>query len=346
MNNQKLSKMDSIKASIERLKRDQEKQQTIMSNPEYITWLESFTSKYPSFSDETWLYCPDELSKQDREQIANLQFLYSGIEEYAKKHNIERNVCCFGGFYNIKYHHVGYEIGQLCGQGTIDFCKRVSLEEEVNDDKYIDFEDIIQSQSKHPNTTSNQNKTSSNSKNETVLFYRQGKKYYYKYHGQTSELNSITINKLKEKLPLPFKVKFYGLSRAQTGKIVGDLLQSMMHVELKKVSTSNSQALQYEATFTKKEQLVSVYKVPNISALYTRSNNCNPFIYTEVNGQKVLMEVTKDYAKNNPNDYYFLGSELTNEECTFFEILEQDLVCDYIYKLSETNNKVKRKIKK
>lgn len=48
----------------------------------------------------------------------------------------------------------------------------------------------------------------------SISFYRSEKSSYYKFNGETYEINDITINKLKEKLNVPFKVQFYAISRA------------------------------------------------------------------------------------------------------------------------------------
>lgn len=151
-----------------------------------------------------------------------------------------------------------------------------------------------------------------------VLFFRNGKSYYYKFNGKTCEVNAITINKLKENLSIPFKVQFSGLSRAQTTRIIVALLDNTMDVKIKKINTEISDLLKFEATFIRQKKYVEVYKVPNVSSLYSRTTNCNPFLYTNINSRKVLIEVPKDHAKDNNGDYYFLSCDLDISEREFF----------------------------
>lgn len=168
-----------------------------------------------------------------------------------------------------------------------------------------------------------------------VLFYRSGKSYYYNFNGKTCEVNAITINKLKESLNIPFRVQFSGLSRAQIGRVIGDLLDSTIDVKLKKINFETKSLLKFEALFIRQKKYVEVYKVPNISYLYSRATNCNPFLYTNINSKKVLIEVPKDYVKDNAGDYYFLSCDLDISEREFFDSLYAKLEYDYIYKLEK-----------
>lgn len=176
-----------------------------------------------------------------------------------------------------------------------------------------------------------------------VLFFRKGKSYYYNFNGKTCEVNAITINKLKENLSIPFKVQFSGLSKAQTGRIIVALLDNTMDVKIKKINTETSNLLKFEATFIRQKKYVEVYKVPNVSSLYSRTTNCNPFLYTTINSRKALVEVTKDDVKDNIENCYFLSCELDLSEKEFFASLYDKLECDYVYKLEKN---LKRKIKK
>lgn len=128
--------------------------QKMLSNTDYIKWLEIFTTEYSCFNDNDWLYFPERLSKTDLEQVNNLHLMYSGIERYASENYIYPTVCDFGNFYKIKLENTGFEIGMLTGQGTLFFCNRVEIE---NEKDFIDFNDIINNK-KRDNTTTIKNK--------------------------------------------------------------------------------------------------------------------------------------------------------------------------------------------
>ena len=179
----------------------------------------------------------------------------------------------------------------------------------------------------------------------SISFFRRGKSYYYNFNGEMYEINAITINKLKEKLNEPFKVQFYAMSRAQIEKVVADLLDNTMDVTIKKINSEKDNILRFEATFTQQKRYVEVYKVPNVSSLYSRTTNCNPFLYTDINSKKVLIEVSKEYAKNNADDYYFLFCDLDMAEREFFDSQYAILECDYVYKLEKdlSDKKIKQK---
>lgn len=169
----------------------------------------------------------------------------------------------------------------------------------------------------------------------SVLFFRSGKSYYYTFNGKTYEVNAITVNKLKEILSVPFKVQFSGLSRSQIGKVIGDLLDSTIDVKIKKINDETNNILKFEALFIRQKKYIETYKVPNVSSLYSRTINCNPYLYTDMNSKKVLIEVPKDYVKDNKGDYYFLSCDLDIAEREFFDSQYAKLEYDYIYKIEK-----------
>ena len=129
-----------ISGYIESLKISEEKRKEILSDTNYLKWLEGFTIEHQSFSDNDWIYFSEKISKEDNENIKNLHLLFEGIELYAKKNYIYPTRSDLGVYYNIKLDNIGYEIGMLVGQGTLFFCNRKSLNKDLI---YIDFNDIL-----------------------------------------------------------------------------------------------------------------------------------------------------------------------------------------------------------
>lgn len=119
----------------------------IITGGEYILWLEKFTIKHTRFSDNDWLYCPEEISEEDRKGLEELNLFYQGIAEYADKNFIFPSSCDFGNYYCVKFGNIGYEIGIMVGQGTLFFCNRISMENK----EFIDFADI-QNDKEQPKT--------------------------------------------------------------------------------------------------------------------------------------------------------------------------------------------------
>ena len=126
------------------------KMQEILSNTDYIKWLDKFTIEHSNFSDDDWLYFPEKISKEDLEKVNNLHLMYRGIEKYASENYMYPTNCDFGNFYNIKLENSGFEIGILVGQGTLFFCNRVQIE---NQKDFIDFNDILNNKTNDNLTT-------------------------------------------------------------------------------------------------------------------------------------------------------------------------------------------------
>ena len=173
-----------------------------------------------------------------------------------------------------------------------------------------------------------------------VIFFRKGKSHYYKYDEKVSEVNAWTINLLKESLTLPYKVEFVECSRAEIGKIVSDLYDTGVEVKGEIGDITPNHALHYIITFSEKTNTIEAIRIPYISNFYGRTNNINPYTIIELNGKKVLLEVTKDYAKQNEGTYYFLVDDLTEQERTFFDAFYTKLEYDYLYKLHDETQRI------
>ena len=107
--------------------------------------------------------------------------------------------------------------------------------------------------------------------------------------------------------------------------------------------------LRFEAIFSEKKRVIEVYKMSNSSCLYGRSKNCNPYILTSISNKVILLEVPKDYIKTNKVEYYFLASDLTENEKDAFDSCYTQINCDFVYNLNndieiEKQKKLRRKM--
>ena len=123
------------------IKEKKEIMNDIMHGTKYIKWLLKFTKDKEGFSSDDWLYFPEEISDNDRENVELLGLFFHGIEEYADQNYIyPLPYGKFGYYYNIKINKIGFEIGVLVGQGTLFFCNKKPIEK---DKSYINFKDIM-----------------------------------------------------------------------------------------------------------------------------------------------------------------------------------------------------------
>lgn len=187
-----------------------------------------------------------------------------------------------------------------------------------------------------------------NNEQRNVLFFRRGKQIYFKFEDCIKEVVPWTIHNLKNMIVLPFKVEFIGCSRAEVDRIITDLYDNGVEVSADKIDSKPGKGLHFIVTFSEKKNRIDTYKVPNINCLYGRTNNNNPYIIINLNDKKILLEVTKDYAKKNEGDYYFLADDLTIQEREFFASSYNKMEFDFIYRLQEdslhiNNSKVLKK---
>ncbi len=177
-----------------------------------------------------------------------------------------------------------------------------------------------------------------------ILFYKNAKKrWFFKYKGNKLEVDDWTINHLKLELTLPYKIRFVGYTKNEICKIVSDLYEPGVDINASRIKNEKfNRTLDYMITFSKKKNVVNAVKIPYNCNLYGRTNDINPYTIVNLNGKRVLLEVTKDYAKHNNGDYYFLAKYLTSEEIKFFSDCYQELEYDYLYRIPQEEKHISR----
>ncbi len=131
------------KEIIDKLNKQIEIREEIMSNPDYIEWLCNFTKKNGgSFYDDEWDYKSEEITDYDRENVNNLNIFFECIDLYAENNNIPFRHITDGASYFIKYDNVGLEIGFIEGQGVVTFSRMVIVDEYFNNNS-INFNNVL-----------------------------------------------------------------------------------------------------------------------------------------------------------------------------------------------------------
>lgn len=127
---------DFVKELIER----KEKINKMIENFEYINWLEEFSKKYNKFSDDSWLYSPSEIDKDDYDKVIMLGDFYDGLYRYAYEHYVDfffEDTFAGENFWFV-YNNVYYNIGYIAGQGTVFFIERSENKPDVICLNYVD----------------------------------------------------------------------------------------------------------------------------------------------------------------------------------------------------------------
>lgn len=122
------------------LKESAKTEKQLISNYDYISWLETFTQAYPNFATDFWVYKMDKLSPEDSKKIDLLIPFFSAIYSYCYKYLIAhinpespetKQV-------SLKHNNVGYELKVVMKHGVYVYVMR-----EEPQDNAIDFCDIV-----------------------------------------------------------------------------------------------------------------------------------------------------------------------------------------------------------
>lgn len=121
-------------------KSEEEKILLLMSNIDYIHWIDNYIEVNKGFSEDDLICFSSYLSIGDKEHIGLLPLFYRGISNYAGNHYTYAKFNEFGEYYNLKYENIGLEVGILEGENLSHYCNKIEIKE---DDSFIDFQDIL-----------------------------------------------------------------------------------------------------------------------------------------------------------------------------------------------------------
>lgn len=104
-------------------KSHEERIQGMVSNTDYIDWLDQFTLQNPIFSENDWLYS-DVLKSSDKRNVQDLFLFFRAIDNYAKRNYIAPFVSESRIEYAVHKDDFFFQIGyQLMGDNLV-FCER------------------------------------------------------------------------------------------------------------------------------------------------------------------------------------------------------------------------------
>ncbi|MBE5813406.1 MAG: hypothetical protein E7314_07190 [Clostridiales bacterium] len=130
----KLNKDEIAKSYLQILKEQEDAEKQIISNYDYISWLENFTQIHEGFADDSWLYKKEELSAEDYAKVEALHLFFNAISDYCRRFhiNIEGQEKFEFEKIHIKHNNVGYQLGLVIGQGSYVYvCPEIPQENAI-----------------------------------------------------------------------------------------------------------------------------------------------------------------------------------------------------------------------
>lgn len=109
----------------------------LLTKPDYINWMINYSHSKTRFYDE---YRGCILKEEDKNQLNKLGLFVDGIIDYFEENDMDYDTYIFGFSYKIKYNNVCFEVGTINGNGPKYYVQKVK---EINDDNYIDYNEII-----------------------------------------------------------------------------------------------------------------------------------------------------------------------------------------------------------
>ena len=99
-----------MNAIVDEILKELDEQKALISNYDYINWIENFTVEYPGFSSDSWLYFPEQISLEDYTKVEKLDSFFSALLAYCDKHLINTSKDNLEAFeasrIHIKYNNI------------------------------------------------------------------------------------------------------------------------------------------------------------------------------------------------------------------------------------------------
>lgn len=105
----------------------------------YFEWLNSFTDKYVAFSNNSWKYCPWQITEEDNINVNKISLLYKMVESYAITNFIPHNTCESGKYYLLEFKGIYYKLSALAYKDVVFSCEKVKL---LKGEQFIKFRDM------------------------------------------------------------------------------------------------------------------------------------------------------------------------------------------------------------
>lgn len=104
-----------------------------VKSTEYLDWLVSFLDIHKSFSDDTWLYDEDKISKEDYERVKLISTFFHYISDLSKEQFVPDVIEEYDEeIYNFKLRGNYYQITTIVGQGAITFINKLEYDENID----------------------------------------------------------------------------------------------------------------------------------------------------------------------------------------------------------------------
>ena len=98
--------------------------QGMVSNTDYVDWLDQFTLQNPIFSENDWLYS-DTLGVEDKKNVQDLFLFFRAIDSYAKRNYIAPTVVDHRIGYTIHKDDFYFQVGYHLEEDNLFFCERL-----------------------------------------------------------------------------------------------------------------------------------------------------------------------------------------------------------------------------
>ncbi|MBQ6135620.1 MAG: hypothetical protein IJI60_04830 [Bacilli bacterium] len=121
----KEEKKEKILKFIEEQKSHEARIQGMVSNTDYVDWLDQFTLQNPIFSENDWIFS-DTLSIEDKKNVQDLFLFFRAIDSYAKRNYIAPSVVDNRIGYTLHKDDFFFQIGYHLEEDNLFFCERLA----------------------------------------------------------------------------------------------------------------------------------------------------------------------------------------------------------------------------
>ena len=169
-----------------------------------------------------------------------------------------------------------------------------------------------------------------------IFFIKEDRNYYIIINNERYKYDKKNIEEIKKKAHEVYKWKFYKMSMKEIERIIDTLNIEFFHYIIEEDNNSFN-VYPYQA-----KKKISIYHIPYQHI--TNIKKAKPYLLIKKDTIYFLLEVTKEYALNHIDNYYYLSSELNEEERVMYNGYHKKIEYNNLYNIKR-NSSTKRKTK-
>ena len=174
-----------------------------------------------------------------------------------------------------------------------------------------------------------------------IFFIKEERICYIIINNEKYKYDKKNIEEIRKKIEDIYKWNFYKMNRKEAEKIANSLIDENSNYILEE--NTNNKIPNIEVYPYQSKKKINILELPYEYSLNIKK--AKPYLLIRKENITLLIEITKEYILENPDKYYFLLSDITEEERLSYLNYHQKIEYNNIYNIpNKSKTKQKGKV--